>query len=360
MNRILLPLATVFILSVFSCKKEVETITPMVKPAVNPELGPMPYQKLSDYGFFKGDMKNQIPEDELFSYEPISSLFTDYAKKKRFIQMPEGGGKATFVEGDKLLDFPTGTILIKNFYYDNVLPGNITRIIETRLLIKETSGWIFAEYVWNDEQTEAYLDMNGSYTEISWMENGVQKSTNYRIPSETECLICHKFNSNPIPIGVKPQHMNKLHQYTSGMKNQLQEMVDKGYLEGGFSENYASLVDYKDQSEPVDLRLRSYLDINCAHCHSENSHCDYRPLRLAYSETTELSNLGVCVEPDEQINSALVYIVAPSNTTRSVMHFRLSSTSEATRMPLLGRSIVHEEGVQLLEEWINTLSPCGG
>src|SRR5690606_35769514 len=117
MNRILLPLATVFILSVFSCKKEVETITPMVKLAVNPELGPMPYQKLSDYGFFKGDMKNQIPEDELFSYEPISSLFTDYAKKKRFIRMPEGGEKATFVEGNKLLDFPTGTILIKNFYY---------------------------------------------------------------------------------------------------------------------------------------------------------------------------------------------------------------------------------------------------
>ena len=69
-------------------------------------------------------MKNQIPDDELFSYEPISSLFTDYAKKKRFIRMPEGGEKATFVEGNKLLDFPTGTILIKNFYYDNIYCRN--------------------------------------------------------------------------------------------------------------------------------------------------------------------------------------------------------------------------------------------
>ena len=40
------------------------------------------------------------------------------------------------------------------------------------------------------------------------------------------------------------------------------------------------------------------------------------------------------------------------------MYYRLSATDESVRMPLLGRSIVHTEGIELLEQWINTLEPC--
>ena len=36
----------------------------------------------------------------------------------------------------------------------------------------------FCKYVWNNEQTEAFLDMNGSNTSITWIdENNVTKST---------------------------------------------------------------------------------------------------------------------------------------------------------------------------------------
>ena len=38
---------------------------------------------------------------------------------------------------DVLLNFPTGAVLIKTFFYDNVLPDLTTQIIETRLLIKK-------------------------------------------------------------------------------------------------------------------------------------------------------------------------------------------------------------------------------
>ena len=68
---------------------------------------------------------------------------------------------AYYIADNEILDFPTGSILIKNFYYDNVLPEMQTKIIETRLMIKKEDGWIFAEYVWNDSQSEAYLDLNG-------------------------------------------------------------------------------------------------------------------------------------------------------------------------------------------------------
>lgn len=341
------------------CKKK-EDIQPIPTPAptgVSVDLTKVPYQKLSEYRFFEGDLKDQNPADGVIPYQPASSLFTDYALKKRFIWMPSGV-KATYNGDHDILDLPVGSALIKNFYYDNVQPSGTTRIIETRIMIRKSSGWIFAEYVWNDAQTEATLQMSGSYTDISWLQNGSPKSTTYRIPSETECLICHKDNGMAIPIGIKPQNINWSYPYSDGTQNQLSKLVAQGYLENNLPSDIISTVDFMDDSQPLRLRLRSYLDINCAHCHRENSHCDYRPLRLAFSETGIGQNMGICVTPDEALDPSLVEIIVPGNINKSMMHFRLNSTAEANRMPLLGRTLVHDEGVQLLKDFINSISTC--
>jgi len=42
---------------------------------------------------------------------------------------------------------------------------------------------------------------------------------------------------------------------------------------------------------------------------------------------------------------------------RSMMHFRLASTAVNARMPLLGRTVVHEEGLALITEWIESIDP---
>jgi hypothetical protein len=36
----------------------------------------------------------------------------------------------------------------------------------------------------------------------------------------------------------------------------------------------------------------------------------------------------------------------------------LNTDNESFRMPLLGRTEIHTEGVALIEQWINSLSPC--
>ena len=48
-------------------------------------------------------------------------------------------------------------------------------------------------------------------------------------------------------------------------------------------------------------------------------------------------------------------IVAPGNVIRSVLHFRMASVEEEYRMPLLGRTLVHQEAINLVEEWIMSL-----
>lgn len=348
---------------IISCSKSDDEQYIEVSP-VRVDLTQVPYAKLSDYNFFDGPMKNQKPALDVLIYEPASALFTDYAHKKRFVWMPKGT-KATYDGDGKTLILPVGSAIIKNFYYDNVqnvTPVGSTRIIETRIMIRKATGWIFAEYVWNAAQTEAYLDMAGSNTTVEWKDenNIVRVVDNYRIPSEQQCITCHKFNELPIPIGIKPQNLNHNYTYTSGSKNQLAKWIEVGYLENNLPSTITSTVDYNDTSKSLDLRVRSYLDINCAHCHQTNSHCDYRPMRFAFSETTNLANMGVCVDTQDMADfpPALGKIVNPNNINRSMLHYRLNTDNESFRMPLLGRTEIHTEGVALIEQWINSLSPC--
>ncbi|OYQ46762.1 hypothetical protein [Flavobacterium aurantiibacter] len=325
---------------------------------VNVDLSTVPYAKLSDYKFFEGDMKLQIPALGVLPYEPISQLFTDYAHKKRFIWMPKGV-KATYNGDGKVLEFPTGAVIIKTFYYDNVQPSNTTRIMETRLLIKKEGGWIFAEYIWNDEQTEATLTTEGGTKDVTFVnEYGNLKNVNYRFPSNSACLTCHKIQDSAIPIGPKPQNLNSSYAYADGTKNQLAKWVEMGYLDSNYPAEINTVVDWKDTSKPLETRVRSYIDINCAHCHQEGSHCSYRPMRFAFSESTSNTNLGVCMTPQDPLNDGTSAIISPGRTARSALFSRLNTAEESIRMPLLGRTIVHDEAVQMIQEWINSLPNC--
>lgn len=338
-----------------------EQYTPIipVSPVVA-DLTQVPYPKLSDYHFFEGELKNQSPSLNVIPYEPASSLFTDYAQKKRFIWMPTGV-QATYNGDGKILNFPVGTVLIKTFYYTTIQPANSTQIIETRVMIRKSDGWKFYEYLWNDAQTEATLVtgadfVNGSSKTITFKKpNNEIITAQYRIPSDSECLACHKINEIATPIGVKPQNLNKNYTYSAGSKNQLQKLLEQGYL-ASFPGSIVSTVDYRDTSKSLDLRVRSYLDANCAHCHQDQGRCDYRTIRFAFDQTTDPDKIGICLTADEIISPTLQKIVAPGNVSKSIMHYRTFTNDESERMPLLGRTIRHDEGLALLEQWIGSLT----
>ncbi len=359
---------------IFSCSKsddeeEYIPVTP-VSPVVV-DLTQVPYPKLSDYKFFDGPLKDQKPALDVLPFEPASSLFTDYALKKRFVWMPKNT-KATYNGDGKILELPVGAALIKTFYYDKMQPGNTTRIIETRVMIKKADGWIFAEYVWNDAQTEAEYNMAGGFTTVNFIdEHDVPRTTEYRIPSEEQCIVCHKSSRvvdgqvvvEHIPVGIKPLSLNFNYAYESGSQNQLNKWISAGYLEGNFAlpsvDN--TTVNYKDVSKPLDFRARSYVDINCAHCHQNDRHCDYRPMRFAFNETqNNEGNMGVCVDTEDMqgFPASLSKIVTPGSTDQSMLYYRLNTTNETFRMPLHGRTIIHAEGLSLMRDWINSLHEC--
>ncbi len=317
-----------------SCASASVTVTVTPISPVNFDINQVPYQTLSEYNFFEGTLADLNPVYGVLPYDLNSPLFSDYAHKKRFIWMPSNV-KAAYVSDYTPLDFPTGAILIKNFYYDNVLPNDETKIIETRLMIKMEGEWSFAKYVWNDEQTEAFFTNDGSFVPIDWVQDNQTKSVNYRVPSVSECFTCHNKFGTPVPIGPKPQNLNRELIYSDGIQNQLSKWVTQGYLENDFPANIETTVAWDDLSQSLDLRARSYIDINCAHCHRPGGFVpDFLNTDYRYETPLEDSNI---VENKEDIAS------------------RFNSVVFGFSMPLLGRTIVHQEGLDLLTEYLDSL-----
>lgn len=378
-----LPLAFFLTLALFftwSCSRDDDgedyVPTPVSPVVLNP--AEVPYEKLSDYHFFEGPLKDLEPVYKVLPYRPASELFTDYAHKKRFVWMP-AGTSASFDGNDNSLVFPVGAVLIKNFFYDDVLPDHQTRIIETRLLIKTqepqynddgslgNSGWQLYNYIWNETQTEAFLDTEGQgvFVPLSFIEDGITRETYYKIPADTECHTCHKLNPNHavngevvMPIGVKPQNLNFTYDYGNVQKNQLEKWVEEGYLDSNIPSTILSTVDYRDASKPLELRARSYIDANCAHCHRIGGHCDYANVRFNFSNT-DMASFGVCMTPTFPMPEELPYVITAGDANNSELIYRLNSTDGSVMMPFIGRSLVHDEGVQLMKDWINSLdNPC--
>ncbi|TJY38231.1 hypothetical protein [Pontimicrobium aquaticum] len=346
-----------FVFSCTSCSEDDSyvQIRPTQVSPVSLDLETVPYSKLSDYNFFEGDMSDLKPVYGVLPYKITSGLFIDYAKAQTFVWMPKGS-KASYVNDHSVLDFPNGAVLITTHYFDNVLPEKTTKMIETRLLIKKEGEWVLVNYKWNDEQTEAIYTTKGSFVPVKIEDNNEVKAVNYKIPSYNECFTCHNKYDKILPIGPKPQNINEDFSFKDGIKNQLQKWAEFGYLDSSSLPNdIVSVVDWADESQPLDLRVRSYLDINCAHCHSDKGYCEYTPMRFSFNKTEDFKNMGVGVQHSFELGQELSHIISPGKSDDSALLFRISSTLDEYKMPIIGRNLQHKEGVQLIEQWINSL-----
>ena len=97
-----------FTLCLVSCSNQDNEYVPVSPVLV--DLTQVPYAKLSDYKFFEGELKLQNPSLNVIPFEPASSLFTDYAHKKRFVWMPSNV-KASYDGDDNVLNFPIASLL---------------------------------------------------------------------------------------------------------------------------------------------------------------------------------------------------------------------------------------------------------
>jgi uncharacterized repeat protein (TIGR03806 family) len=342
----------IFLLSALflaSCSRQAQEST------VQYTAGDNPHPKLSDYNFFKGPMDELNPNSRVLPFELISPLFTDYAEKARFIWMPEN--VSGMYNDSTFFDLPIGTILVKNFYFpdDFRIGESERRIIETRLMVHEPAGWRGLPYIWNDEQSEAYLRLAGGEKEVRFTDSyGEEIQLRYLIPNANQCQSCHLKNGEMVPIGPQAQHLNKTYMYNDGPENQLV----RWYVAGFFSnrpdlETAPAIADYKDHSAPLNLRARAYLDINCAHCHNPAGPGKTSGLYLHYQQENPTA-LGVYKPPVAagRGSGGKQFSIVPGNPGNSILLYRMESTEPGIMMPEIGRTIVDKEAVELIRAWI--------
>ncbi|MGV6828670.1 MAG: fibronectin type III domain-containing protein [Flavobacteriales bacterium] len=293
--------------------------------------------KLSDMGIYAHTLSDLTPATGVQMYELNTILYTDYAKKQRLIKIPNCQ-KIAYNGNDLFPNFPNNTMISKTFYYDldenNPDAGKI--IIETRVIIKVNEEWNLGNYVWNNAQTEAYLTTTESVVPIDYVNSqGITTHIDYEIPNMDQCIQCHHNEEIILPIGPKLRNMNFVPSFTNN-QNQLDYFIENGFLDGvSSSSEIGVLPNWEDTSLTLAERARAYLDVNCAHCHQPGGETPIF-LNTDYRYEVPLDESGI-VEGAEEIKS------------------RFESDVFGFGMPLIGRTIVHQEAKELLFEYLDSL-----
>jgi uncharacterized repeat protein (TIGR03806 family) len=316
-----------------------------------------PKMKLSEYGFFKGDIAKQAPADGVIPYHLNTPLYTDNAEKLRFVKLPEG--TSVPYNDTAVFDFPVGTALVKTFYYpvDFRDPSKGRKIMETRVLLHEEKGWKALPYIWNDEQTDAELDVAGESTNVSYTDQqGKKRSHAYVVPNMNQCKGCHNKAEKMMPIGPSAWQLNGDHDYGTLKENQLVHWTSSGILKGYEGHAPKGVVWNDPSTGSVDERARIWLDINCAHCHRGDGPASTSGLHLGWQEQDKLKiGIGKTPVAAGRGSGNLRFSIVPGKPDESIILYRIKSTDPGVMMPELGRTQMQPEAVALIREWVSKM-----
>ena len=336
------------------------------------DLDAPPPAKLSAYRLFTWDPAAGFAFNQrVVPYDVNTALFSDYALKQRAIYVPDGAAAA--FDPEEALAFPVGSVIVKTFYYpaDLRAPQDDLHLIETRLLVRHADGWHPLPYIWDAEQRDAVLSPAGEVRAISFVdEAGAPRVANYLVPERNQCQSCHARQPSPgapielVLIGVKARHLNRAYDDGAGARNQLDHLAELGMLTGApAAATLPAAHDFRPIEAagaaalpPAELEAaaRSYLDINCAHCHNPQGIQGMTSQLFLDHAQADAFHLGVCKRPGSAGagNGGFTFDIVPGSPDTSILYFRTATTQVGAMMPLLGRSLTHGRGVELIRAWI--------
>ena len=316
--------------------------------------------RLSDWNLFTQEGSLLLPREQTMVFQPANPLFSDYAGKLHTLWLPKGQ-PARIEQGE--LEFPPGAVLSKTFYYPTDGEGAVLdsagnadrldrrryRILETRLLVRRMDGWHAMAYVWNEEQSEAFLRVAGASIPLRLGRPSGTEDFVYFVPNENQCAGCHVTShpDGPLrPLGAVPAQLAAATQ-----PGYLQTMEARGWLDR--APETPAAPSWEDESADLATRAGAYLDIHCGHCHNPDGAADTSALVLDGSHDNPLE-LGVCKSPVAAGGGAgdLLYSIHPGAPERSILLYRMESSELDEMMPELGRSLIHVEGAALIRDWI--------
>jgi uncharacterized repeat protein (TIGR03806 family) len=324
---------------------------------------------LSQTGAFD-NVRALAPNSRLIPYDLIVAFWSDGASKYRWISLPPGTIQFS-PTGE--WSFPDGTVFVKHFELavDETRP-DIKRRLETRLLVRDRNGGVYGvTYKWRPDNSDADLLSDSVKEDITIKTAAGTRLQTWYYPGRKDCLTCHTSTAGGV-LGVKSRQINRDITYPSGITdNELRAWNHLKLFDTALPDSeiptLPTLAAAKDTTRSLEDRARSYLDANCAQCHRPGGTVADFDARF----TTPLAKQNLidgAVVIDENIDRARV--IAPNDIWRSILFMRVN-TNDSIKMPPLARMTIDEAGVNLLQQWIQSMpgrpvlappsiSPAGG
>ncbi|HVR85221.1 MAG TPA: PQQ-dependent sugar dehydrogenase, partial [Planctomycetota bacterium] len=296
-------------------------------------------RKLSETGLFSSTPQ-LAPFPGVIPYAVNAPMWSDGAEAQRHLALP---GLESIGWKDDRLVWPKDAVLSKTLTLER-------RRVETQLLHYDGKSWNAYAYLWNREQTDADL-VEARGREVVVDVDGKPRA--WTVQARGTCLTCH----NPWPgtvLTINGAQLNRRFEYGEESDNQIRRLKTLHVLPQAFALPNMPLANpYVQTSGKLDRRARSYLHVNCAHCHrfggGGSALIDLR-YDISIGETRTLNvrpALGGFDLPD-------AYIVCGGDPARSALFYRVSKLGRG-RMPHVGSDAVDVEGTQLLAKWIEDL-----
>lgn len=338
-----------------------------------PPRQPLP-KLLSQTGAFR-NLASLTPAPGLIPYNVNTPLWSDGAAKLRWMALPAGATVHFRANGE--WTFPAGTVFVKNFALpvDDTNP-KILRRLETRLLVRDTNGTVYgATYKWRADLSDADLVTAGVTEDIPIKTATGTRTQRWFYPGRQDCLTCHTPASGGV-LGVKTRQLNGDFTYpgsaaipaaktnSSGRldagapgvtDNQLRTWNHIGLFDSNLDEadipRFTRLVAVTDQTAPLELRARSYLDANCSQCHRPGGAEAFFDTRFDTPLEKQALLNGPVANP---LGISGAKIIVPGDVSKSVLFHRVSIVGNF-QMPPLARNVTDTNAVPVLAAWINSL-----
>ena len=174
----------------------------------------------------------------------------------------------------------------------------------------------------------------------------------YDYPSRTDCWVCHTASAGST-LGLKTPQLNGNFDYNGTVDNQLRSWnnIDLFDTDIGNVSQYDQFVQLGDTSANPATHARTYLDVNCSHCHRPNGPTGTN-LDLRF-ESSDMSAIGVA-PTGGNLGIADALIIASGDHQRSILWQRMQRL-DSERMPRLGSHVVDEDNLTLIGDWIDSL-----
>jgi putative heme-binding domain-containing protein len=332
-------------------------------------------RSLSQSGLF-ATTRDHVPAAGVFPYWINAEAWSEGARAERLLAIPGDGRIEVDPSGDWRL--PDGSVLARTVWLEvwaSGAPEPRSRRVETQILHREAGSWRPYTYIWNDDQGDAILAEAGGASRTLSVPDlrapGGRRSLVYRFAARAECVLCHNpwvearttvfgvQSASPLALGFAQMDRNGPREHSG--ENQLQWLERSGYFARPLPAREAGrrpLADPYDEGATLDARARAYLQVNCAHCHSQHSGGTALIALGADLTLKETRTVGARpVQGTFGIDDAR--IIAPGEPARSVLFYRMAKLGPG-RMPRIGSREIDARGLRLIAEWIAHLPGAPG